>query len=113
MIQRNSYLHQGQKLRDKLVQNEVKLSKPRYQYQCIYTKIGHIVSFCSQAIERKLNSDINDTCHDYYKFVKLTCNNPNLAFFKFGQILSIWPQDNERKLNSDICQRPHQDNMSV
>ena len=77
----------------------------------VHTKFGQILSICSQDIERKQNSDINQG--PSVKILrKMTGNNPKLDLVsvdvhtKFGQILTISSQDIERKQNSDDNQGP-------
>ena len=69
-----------------------------------YTKFGEILSICSEDIERKQNSDINQGPKLCYKSAK---KNPNQhlvnisAYTKFGKILSICSQDIAQKQNYD------------
>ena len=59
-----------------------------------YIKFGEILSICSQDIERKQNSGVNQGPIFWYKCAKIMCNNPNLdlvnmnAYIKFDENLS-------------------------
>ena len=73
----------------------------------VHTKFGQILSICSQDIEQKQNSDVNQGPELRQNFAKtMTCNNPKLDLVnvdvhtKFGQILSIHSQDIKRKHQS-------------
>ena len=74
----------------------------------VHTKFGRILSICSQDIERKRNSDVNQGRNSVKILRKMTGNNPKLDLVnddvhtKFGRILSIRSQDIERKRNSDV-----------
>ena len=76
----------------------------------VYTKFGLILSFCSQDMEQKPNSDVNQgpllCCksaknNDLHTKVDLVNNN---VYTTFGLDRSIRFQDIEQKLNSDINQ---------
>ena len=88
-------------------------------------RISQILSICSQGIERKRNSDVNQGPNSVKilrkktgnkqkkkKKKKMTGNNPKLDLVNVdmhtnvGQILSIGPQDIERKRYSDVNQGP-------
>ena len=78
-----------------------------------YIKFGEILSICSQDIEWKQNSGINQG--PYYSgtnLQKIMSNTPNLdlvninAHIKFGEFLSICSQDIEQKQNFGVNQRP-------
>ena len=76
-----------------------------------HKRIDQILTICSQGIEQKQNSDINQGQKLCQKFVKkMTGNNPKLDLVhvdvhtKFGQILSIHSQYIEWKLYSDVNQ---------
>ena len=68
-----------------------------------FIKFCEILSMCSQDIEQKRNSDINQG-HNSNK-QKMTGNNPTVncvninAFFLIGEILSICSKDIELKIN--------------
>ena len=74
----------------------------------VHTKFGRILSICSQDIEQKRNSDVNQNSVKILQ--KMRDNNPKLDLVnddvhtKFGRILSILSQDIERKRNSDVNQ---------
>ena len=94
----------------------------------VYTKFGHILSICSQDIERKqilcynphldlVNikvytkfGQILSICSQDIEQKQIACYNPHLdlvnikVYTKFGQIMSICFEDIERKRNSDIIQ---------
>ena len=76
----------------------------------VHTKFGKILSICSQDIERKRNSDVNQNSIKILR--KMTRSNPKLdlvnvdVHIKIGQILSSHSQDIERKRNSDVNQGP-------
>ena len=59
-----------------------------------YNKFGQIMCICSEDIERKWNSDINQGPYLCYKYPKMTGNIPNQdlvntnANIKFGKIMS-------------------------
>ena len=78
----------------------------------MHTKFGRILSICSQDIERKRNSEVNQGPYSVKILRKMTGNNPKLDLVnddvhtKFGPILSICSQDIERKRNSDVNQGP-------
>ena len=61
-----------------------------------YIKFGEILSIYSQDIERKQNSEINQSHNSVTYLRKMTGNNPNLdivnmnAYIKFGKTLSIY-----------------------
>ena len=67
------------------------------------------MSIRSQDIERKQNSDLNNSVKILRK---MTGNNPKLDLVyddvhtKFGRILSIRSQDIERKRDSEVNQEP-------
>ena len=83
----------------------------------MYIKFGEILSICSQDIERKQISGVNQRAITLVKMCqKMMCNNPNLdlvninAYIKFGKFLSLCSQDFEPKRNFernfDINQKP-------
>ena len=72
-----------------------------------HKKIGQILTICSQGIEQKQNSDINQGQNSVKILQKTTGNNPKLdldVHTKFGKILSIHSQYIEWKIYSDINQ---------
>ena len=76
-------------------------------------KFGLILSFRSQDITQKPNSDVNQGPQLCCKFAKkTTIYNTNVdlvndnVYTKFGLNLSIRFQDIEQKLNSDVNQGP-------
>ena len=77
-----------------------------------YIKFGEILSICSQDIERKRNSGINQGPQLLYKWAKMMFYNPNVdivnmnTYIKFGEILSMLFQDIERKQNFGVNQGP-------
>ena len=70
------------------------------------------MSVSSQDIVRKRNIGVNQGPYLWYKFGKITCNNPKLdlakmnAYIKFGEILPIGFQDIEGKRNFGLNKGP-------
>ena len=68
---------------------------------------------CSQDIQRKQNSGINQGPYSSTNVLKMMRYNPNLdlvninSHIKFGELLSICSQNIERKRNFGINQRPY------
>ena len=78
----------------------------------VFTKFGLILSICSQDIEQKPNSDINQGRNSVANLRKTMIYNTNVdlvddnVYTKFCLNRSIRFQDIEQKLNSDVNQGP-------
>ena len=74
--------------------------------------MGKFCKICSQDIERKRNSGVNQGPLLVLKCVKMMCNNTNSdvanmnAYIKFWEILCFRSQDIERKRTFGVNQGP-------